>query len=223
MSDCEKPLAARRKVSAVLFDYGLVLTGPPHPPAWEEMKATLGATEEDFHTAYWRHRHEYDCGVLDAPQYWKAVAQDVGQQVEEPQLNLLLEADTALWTQPNPPMIAWAAALQQAGVRTGILSNLGDGMEVGVMRSCGWMGGFAHHTFSHRLGIAKPQAAIYEHAAAGLGVPAAEVLFIDDREDNVAGALSAGMQALRYGEHGDFVREFHARGYGENLPAPAVV
>ena len=210
----------RTKVGAVLFDYGLVLTGPPHPAAWEEMKAVLCASDEDFHAAYWRHRHDYDRGALNAERYWKAVARDLGRQMVEPQLSMVLDADIALWTQPNKPMIAWAAALQRAGVRTGILSNLGDAMEAGVRRAFGWMGDFAHHTFSHRLGIAKPEAEIYQHAAQGLGVTADAVLFIDDREENITAAVAAGMQAIRYESHAGFLREFGEHGYGSELPPP---
>lgn len=207
-------------MEAVLFDYGLVLTGPADPLAWEEMKAVLGSEEEPFHAAYWRHRHDYDRGVLGAPQYWEAVAKDLARSMGEPQLDFLMEADTALWTKPNPPMIAWAAALQRLGVRTGILSNLGDAMELGVLRKCAWLREFTHHTFSHRLGIAKPETKIYQHAAKGLGVPVAAVLFIDDRAENVRGALQAGMQSIAYQDHTQFVREFRERGYADELPMP---
>ena len=209
-----------KKIEAVLFDYGLVLTGPPHPPAWERMKSLVGADEAAFHTAYWRPRHDYDCGALGGQAYWQEVAKELGQNLDEPNLGILLEADTALWTQPNTPMITWAAHLQAAGVRTGILSNLGDAMEDGVRRACPWLSGFHHLTFSHRLGIAKPDLAIYQHAADGLDAPPGHILFIDDREDNIEGARRAGMQTLRYTNHAEFeaaMRDFQL-GY---LLAPA--
>ena len=220
MATHEQHPAGRARVKAVLFDYGLVLTGPPDPIAWEEMRAILGVPEPEFHAAYWRHRHDYDRGALNGPEYWHTVARDLKRLMIEPQLSMVLEADVALWTQPNPPMIAWATALQTARVRTGILSNLGDAMEEGVLRRCEWMGGFGHHTFSHRLGIVKPDAAIYRAAAVGLGVPAASVLFIDDREENIRGAVGAGMQGIQYVNHMQFLREFADRGFADELPQP---
>jgi putative hydrolase of the HAD superfamily len=102
-------------------------------------------------------------------------------------------------------MIAWAAALQKAGVKTGILSNIGDAMEDGIRSRFAWVDEFGHRTFSHRLGIAKPDAAIYHHAAQGLGVTEEEILFIDDREENIAAARSVGMTALQYSDHAAFV------------------
>lgn len=206
-------------VRAVLFDYGLVLTGPPHPPAWERMKAILHAPEGPFHTAYWRSRHDYDRGHLSGEQYWQTVAEDLGQTPDPNGLRALIDADTELWTQPNQPMIDWAAALQAAKVRTGILSNLGDAMEAGVLRRCPWLGCFDHLTFSHRLRTAKPDPIIYQHAAEGLGVPPSEVLFIDDREDNIEAARAAGMQAIRYTDHIAFAQAMR-QAHLEHLLAP---
>ncbi len=209
------------KVSAVLFDYGLVLTGPPHPPAWAHMKTLLDASEDAFHLAYWRPRHAYDDGTLTGEEYWQAVAHELHQPSNESTVQALLEADTALWTQPNPAMIAWAAALQRAGIRTGILSNLGDRMEAGVRAQCPWLGAFHHLTFSHHLRTAKPDLAIYHHAARGLDVPTAEILFVDDREDNIAAALASGMQALRYTDHAAFKEAMQAAGLAALLTPTA--
>ena len=97
---------------------------------------------------------------------------------------------------------------------TGILSNIGDAMEDGIRAHAGWLARFAHHTFSHRLGIAKPELAIYCHAAQGLGVATKHILFIDDREENIAAAIEAGMQAIQYVDHADFVSEMRSRDLG---------
>ena len=48
------------------------------------------------------------------------------------------------------------------------------------------------------LGLRKPEPAIYRRALDILGKPAQRVLFIDDRAENVAGALNAGMKAIRF-------------------------
>jgi putative hydrolase of the HAD superfamily len=82
------------------------------------------------------------------------------------------------------------------------------------------MADFNHHTFSHRLRMVKPEAAIYRHAIAGLGVPAENVLFIDDREENVEAARAAGLQAIQYVDHASFVKALRAENF-EGLPLPA--
>lgn len=199
-------------IQAVLFDYGMVLSGPPDVAAREQMEALLHADQHSFHTAYWRFRDAYDRGSLNAPDYWQAVATELGQQLDKTTLGQLIDADTTHWSQPNQPMIVWAAALQRAGIKTGILSNIGDGMEAGIRNRFGWLNDFDHHTFSHRLGIAKPDAAIYHHAAQGLQVAPNEILFIDDREENIFAARSAGMTALQYSTQDAFIEAMQNAG-----------
>jgi putative hydrolase of the HAD superfamily len=48
------------------------------------------------------------------------------------------------------------------------------------------------------VGLRKPEPAIYRRALDILGRPADRVLFIDDRAENVAGAITAGMKAFRF-------------------------
>ncbi len=48
------------------------------------------------------------------------------------------------------------------------------------------------------LGLRKPGQAIYRRALDILGKPAERTLFIDDRAENVMGAVSVGMQAIQF-------------------------
>jgi putative hydrolase of the HAD superfamily len=48
------------------------------------------------------------------------------------------------------------------------------------------------------VGLRKPGAPIYRRALDILGVPPQRVLFIDDRQENVAGAESVGIKAIRF-------------------------
>jgi putative hydrolase of the HAD superfamily len=194
-------------IKAVLFDYGMVLSGPPDPTARQDMMRILGVNEEAFQQIYWKHRDAYDRGVLSGIAYWQQVAADLDHPLDAPQLNALIQADTDLWGRPNIDMTAWAQHLHRAGIATGILSNIGDAMEAGILARYPWLANFAHSTFSHRLGIAKPDPAIYNHAAKGLGFPTTEILFIDDREENIAAARRVGMIAIQYATHDAFVAE----------------
>ncbi len=201
-------------ISAVLFDYGQVLTGPPHPPAWAQMRQVTGLSQTDFSAAYWAPRRAYDRGTHTGTTYWEEVGKQAGVTLDHAQVKALVEADTALWTQPNQAMIDWAQRLQAAGTKTGILSNLGDAMTTGVLNSFPWLTGFDFLLWSHTLLLAKPEPEIYRHAAEGLGIPPAEILFVDDREDNIEGAIAAGMQVIRYLDQTRFEAKMDARGLG---------
>ena len=196
----------------MLFDYGMVLSGPPDSAARLQMERILGIDEGTFQAAYWRHRDAYDRGALSGLTYWESVAKDCHKPLNAMDLDALIEADNALWTQPNQLMIDWAVGLQSAGVKTGLLSNIGDAMEAGIRARFPWLNEFAHATFSHRLGIAKPDPAIYRHAAEGLNVPIEEILFIDDKEENILAARAAGMTAVQYTNHEAFLEEMKRLG-----------
>ena len=155
--------------------------------------------------------------ALTGPAYWHAVAADAGITLDAAQLAALLAADVDLWSDLNPPMVAWAARLQRAGVRTGILSNIGDCIAVGIVAKFPWLSGFDHCIWSYALCMAKPDPAIYLKTAEALHTAPANILFIDDREENVAAAAALGMQAIHYTSQTAFEREMREQGLSSLL------
>ena len=206
---------------AILFDYGMVLTGPPNPDAWARLRATTGLDEQALQRGYWGHRHDYDRGHLSGQTYWQRIAAEAGLPVlSREALTTLYDADTDLWTDLNLPMAEWAQSLHRAGIPTGILSNIGDEMEAGVLRKHPWLSAFQHITWSHRLSTAKPDPEIYRHAAEGLAQSPFNILFIDDKLENIEAAHNAGMQTIQYSAHPAFVAEMHHRGLASLLEDP---
>lgn len=62
------------------------------------------------------------------------------------------------------------------------------------------------------LGLRKPDLAIYTRALDILGRPAERVLFIDDRAENVAGALNVGMRTIQFKSEEQLRGEFASLG-----------
>jgi putative hydrolase of the HAD superfamily len=199
-------------IKAVLFDYGMVLSAPPDPAAWARMLSLTNLSEEQLHRGYWAHRHAYDRGDLTAESFWNHAAAPTHAILTPQQLTALLAADVDYWSTLNPPMLAWARSLQRASIPTGILSNMPGPMETGLRARYPWIDEFTHHTWSHAVNLAKPEPAIYLHAAEGLQTPPANILFLDDRPENIEAALAVGMQAIHYTTHAAFVNEMHTRG-----------
>jgi putative hydrolase of the HAD superfamily len=200
-------------VRTVLFDYGKVLSNAEDPAAWAGMVALSGVPEQRFHDAYWAYRHDYDRHTLSAVPYWRAVATRAGTAFSEPQVHRLIELDVDLWTNMNQNMIAFAQNLQRAGIRTGILSNIGDAMALGIVARLPWLSAFYHCTWSYALELAKPEPAIYLKTAEALDTQPENILFIDDREENVAAAAALGFHTIRFAEYESFLRELRDRGY----------
>ena len=57
---------------------------------------------------------------------------------------------------------------------------------------------FKKPTLSFEIGLLKPNPGCYSIAANNVGQPVENCLFIDDRIDNVKGALNAGMKAVQF-------------------------
>ena len=201
-------------IQAVLFDYGVVLSGPPDPAAWARMLEITGLPEAEFHRAYWAPRHDYDRGFHTGADYWLTAGRHADLALSPEQVAALIEADNALWTQVNQPMVDWALRLQAAGTPTGVFSNLGDDMTTGVLARQPWLTVFNHLLWSHTVKLAKPDPAIYPHAVAGLGIAPQHILFIDDRADNADGGMAAGMQVILYTTQSAFEAEMQTRGWG---------
>lgn len=88
----------------------------------------------------------------------------------------------------------WFAALRPR-FRTAILSNSSAGA-----REQEGQWGFATITddliYSHEVGLAKPDPAIYELTRSRIGVRADEIVFLDDVAENVAAARACGWHAV---------------------------
>ena len=71
---------------------------------------------------------------------------------------------------------------------------------------------FAGVVVSGEIGMVKPDRAIYDHLVETYDVVPARCLFIDDNQDNVAGARDAGWQAVKYASPDQLRRELTRRG-----------
>ena len=181
---------------AVIFDYGLVLSGPAEPSAKARLLQLTGLPEEVFDQHYWKYRLDYDRGTLNGPRYWQAIARDTGMLLSPDQVSAIVEQDVLLWASLNPLMLEWASLVQASGLKTGILSNMGEELLAHMRENFDWLKTFDHHTWSCELNVVKPEAEIYTHTLHALGVAPNEALFLDDKIENVEGARRVGLHAL---------------------------
>ena len=179
-------------MTALLFDlYGVIMRvqSPRHRRAVEQ---AAGADPELFWDAYWVERPDYDAGLIHGPEYYRRVGQRVGTPLRDP--NAVLQADLAGWAFPDESMVELAGRLHAKGVRLGLLSNIFPELIDWICHSQQWLELFDPIVFSGRELLAKPDPRIYRLAQRRFGLPADQILFIDDRADNVAAALEVGFQ-----------------------------
>lgn len=206
-------------ICGIIFDYGKVLSKPADPVAHARMVEASGLSREVFDREYWRHRPDYDLGLTGA-EFWQRVAAGSGTTFTPEQIRALIEDDILTWATLNEDMTAWVAALQNAKLRTAILSNMTREIMVWMLKHFGWLARFDQLTWSCELGIAKPDAEIYLHTCRGMGTAPGEALFLDDKSENIAGAERAGLHAIQFTTVEQLRRDLLTRDFDKELPLP---
>ena len=206
---------------AVVFDYGMVLTGPRDEEALAALHRLTSMSPERFEDHYWVNRHAYDEGKLTGLAFWERFVREAG--VVGGSADLIEELnhwDARMWTTENPEMLAWQLRLKERGMRTAILSNMGDNVLANMQRTFDWLPRFDVLVWSYQLRMAKPEPAIYLHVLKELDVRPEEALFLDDKLVNVEAARALGMRALEFSTVEKLRRDLVAAGLDAELPLP---
>lgn len=100
------------------------------------------------------------------------------------------------WLEMASPVIPRSVRLLQAlrarGVPVFALTNFGRETWAHALPEYPFLGTFDRAFVSGHLGVAKPDAAIFEAVEREAGLPPAALLFTDDRSDNIAAAAARG-------------------------------
>jgi epoxide hydrolase-like predicted phosphatase len=185
-------------ISAVVFDIGGVLerVGDPElviAPKWRER---LGLSADGF-TAAIRSvdpdRHN-QVGAMSEAEYRERTAAALGLSADQAD-----EFMADLWDwyrgELDPELHAFARSLRPS-VRAAILSNSGDGARREEQTRYGFTHDFDPIIYSHEVGLAKPDPAIFELTCELLGATPAELVFIDDVPANIDAAMRFGLHAI---------------------------
>ena len=213
-------MSSKVGLRAVVFDYGMVLTGPPDPKAYAELLRITGLSSARLDSFYWADRHAYDEGTLTGFAFWQKIAGDAGLDLQQSDLEELNLWDDRMWTTQNDAMLAWQLKLKQRGILTAILSNLGDTVHANIEREFAWLSRFNVLVWSYELRIAKPDAAIYRHVLKELGVRPEEALFVDDKQVNIDAARALGMKGSVFTTVAQLRADLIAQGLDADLPLP---
>lgn len=181
-------------MTTLLLDYGCVISLPQTEDdirALESVVPEVPATQ--FWARYWDLRLDYDCGMSDSD-YWSAV---LGRSATTEETTRLDALDIASWSHLDERMTALLPEVVDAGIRIGLLSNAPTTL-ARAYEKAPWTASFAALTWSADIGVAKPEPAAYAAAARALAVPAEDVVFVDDRSENIAGAHAVGMRGIHW-------------------------
>ena len=179
-------------VSAVLFDADGVIQRPSQD--WWSHLSSLVPTSSDAFVA--------DLMAAEKPSlvgkgdFRDAVAEVLARWNSPASLEEALEPWH--WFTAEPAVISLIGDLRTAGIGCHLATNQQAYRRAIMQDERGYGGWFDQTFYSCDLGLAKPDPVYFRAILGALRVPAPAVLFIDDNEDNVAGALSVGLRAEYY-------------------------
>lgn len=97
---------------------------------------------------------------------------------------------------PIEPMIEFHTELRRRGFQTFIFSNTNDLAIEHIRRDYPFFQNFDGYVLSYEVGAMKPQPEIYEAMEKMSGKRGAEIIYIDDRLENVKGGNARGWRAI---------------------------
>ncbi|WP_405655951.1 HAD family phosphatase [Streptomyces sp. NBC_01386] len=199
------------RISAVLFDFGGVLT-TSLIEAFADFGATLGVDPrlplrllaKDERSSALLVEHEE--GRLGQREFEDGFAERLrahGADIQGPGLLSLMQ--TGL--RPDRAMLDLVAEVRNAGHRVGLLSNsLGDDCYAGFdLESM-----FDAVVISGEIGVRKPSRRAYAIACERLGTEPAETVMVDDLEHNIVAARRAGLAGILHREAATTAAELRA-------------
>jgi len=100
--------------------------------------------------------------------------------------------------EPMSESLALLQRVRAAGHRLALLSNMPVPYAAHLEAAHDCFGWFEHRTWSGRLGVMKPDRAIFDHVQRAVGFEPGDALFIDDHGGNVEAARGCGWHAVQF-------------------------
>ncbi|HEX3646791.1 MAG TPA: HAD family phosphatase [Pseudonocardiaceae bacterium] len=191
-----------RAIDAVVFDYGGVLTTPVRH-AMTGWLAEDGVTEDSYRAvmrewlvgeaAAGSPIHRLETGELSPADFEATLAPRLVTTTGVPVVADGLLGRMFALMRPDPAMLALVTALRSAGLRTALLSNSwGDHYADELLAL------FDVVVISGRVGLRKPDPAVFGLLLERLGLPAERVAFVDDIPANIRAARELGIHAVQH-------------------------
>ena len=180
--------------SIVVFDLGKVLVDFDYGIAIPRVAAHSAVPPAEVKSFFFQSPllTDYESGRLTRQEFFERARQATGfRGTLEEFGDFFADIFTAI-----PPMIELHAGLHRRGVPTYIFSNTNDLAVEHVRRSFPFFQNFDGYIFSYEVKAMKPDAKIYEALERLAGRRGADIVYLDDRPENVAGGVARGWRTI---------------------------
>lgn len=184
---------ASRVPRAVVFDLGKVLLDFDYGILARRMASQSSVSAEDILTVVNQTPllHRYETGLMSDREFYEAVVSATGfRGAEEDFLNWFGDIFTEI-----TPMVKLQEALVRRGVPTYVFSNT-NAQAIRHVRKCfPFYRQFTAEVLSYEVRSMKPDTRIYEAVESASRLSGGDLLYLDDRPENIAAGESRGWQA----------------------------
>jgi glucose-1-phosphatase len=136
--------------------------------------------------------HRYECGELSTPEFFEILGREAGLTVS---FDEFAQWFTDIFT-PIPAMIQFHHRLCAAGWPTVLLSNTNELQFEHIRKAHPFVAEFDHQVLSFEHRAMKPDPTLYRVVESLTGLRGPQLVFLDDRADNVAAAQALGWRAF---------------------------
>lgn len=182
-------------IRAFVFDCGGVVLRNGDMSAYTVWGERLGLSAEELRKRLWTGEPwaSAERGQISDAEFWRRIGDALGLGAPE-QIAALREDLWGTW-EVDEQVLALVDRLR-GKYRVALLSNASDALEDILRERFGISDRFDPLLSSARLGLAKPDKAVYEELLSRLQVEPHEVVYIDDAAENVATAAGLGLHVV---------------------------
>lgn len=178
----------------LLLDLGGVVLGIDFRRVFRHWAQSAGVDESLFFN-HWTLDQAYkdqEIGQLDFAAYASHLSTNLGVSMP---LQQWRAGWNALWTEPYYEVAALFASLKPRYTLCAFSNTNAEHATSFMLRYPDIMEQFDHTFLSHEVGCRKPSAAAFRHVCQLMQAEPSQVTFLDDNQENVEGAQSAGLIA----------------------------
>lgn len=194
---------------AIVFDFGGVMTGKSNREVVVRFLCeSFQLSEVEFEKINLEKREAVKNGKTDE-EFWLGFAKQKGVQLGN---NWSKDFKSALKNSigANPEMYALVDELKKKQIPIALLSNI-DMRLSKLIREFGLYEPFDPCLLSCEIGLAKPDLGAYKTLMEKLELPAKDIVFIDDKLENIEKAKELGIDAILFESHGQLRKELQNR------------
>jgi FMN phosphatase YigB (HAD superfamily) len=201
-------------IKNIIFDLGGVILNLAVENTHREFSRLSGLPLEEIKSRvhHGKFFHEYERGLISDADFRHHLRQSLQLQVADAELDAAWNA--MLLDIPQERFVLLEKLKQTH--RVFLLSNTNEIHRQcfnGIVRQTSGKPNIDHYFhqayFSHVLKLSKPDVAIYQHVLSDQNLLPSETVFLDDNQDNLAGAAKAGLHTF-YVQQPDQIFEFFA-------------